>query len=135
MANENVFSIFSFWLLPFKGHATSGFEKPFFLSKTFLYDVAGFTFYHMIMLLFVMHILQKLVSYSMICLQMQATIKEEPLEEENEEEETRDDFAPQQRSRYKDRRWLIGHLFSFSFICFWVFQNRQFLGPCQSFLI
>ena len=35
----------------------------------------------------------------MICLQMQATIKEEPLEEENEEEETRDDFAPQQRSR------------------------------------
>ena len=54
----------------------------------------------MIMLLFVMHILQKLVSYSMICLQMQATIKEEPLEEENEEEETRDDFAPQQRSRW-----------------------------------
>ena len=36
----------------------------------------------------------------MICLQMQATIKEEPLEEENEEEETRDDFAPQQRSRW-----------------------------------
>ena len=31
---------------------------------------------------------------------MQATIKEEPLEEENEEEETRDDFAPQQRSRW-----------------------------------
>jgi len=30
---------------------------------------------------------------------MQATIKEEPLEEENEEKETRDDFAPQQRSR------------------------------------
>ena len=51
-------------------------------------------------------------SYLMICLQMQATIKEEPLEEENEEEETRDDFAPQQRSR-----WLIGHLFDFSPIC------------------
>ena len=32
--------------------------------------------------------------------QMQATIKEEPLEEENEEEESRDDFAPQQRSRW-----------------------------------
>ena len=31
---------------------------------------------------------------------MQATIKEEPLEEENEEKETRDDFAPQQRSRW-----------------------------------
>ena len=32
---------------------------------------------------------------------MQATIKEEPLEEENEEEESRDDFAPQQRSRWE----------------------------------
>ena len=38
---------------------------------------------------------------------MQATIKEEPLEEENEEEESRDDFAPQQRSRWQlDRVFL-----------------------------
>ena len=67
----------------------------------------------------------------MICLQMQATIKEEPLEEENEEEETRDDFAPQQRSRYKDRRWLIGHLFSFSFICF---SKKAVFGPMSVLL-
>ena len=49
---------------------------------------------------------------------MQATIKEEPLEEENEEEESRDDFAPQQRSRWQlDRVFLYFYIFVFLYFC------------------
>ena len=50
--------------------------------------------------------------------QMQATIKEEPLEEENEEEESRDDFAPQQRSR-----WELNLVFLY--FCFSVLRCRN----------
>ena len=51
--------------------------------------------------------------------QVQATIKEEPLEEENEEEESRDDFAPQQRSRWQlNLKFLYFCGFvSFSYFC------------------
>ena len=56
---------------------------------------------------------------------MQATIKEEPLEEENEEEESRDDFAPQQRSR-----WGLGQeilYFSILYFCICTPQQRSSL--------